>query len=167
VELTRLRSVQGLPRRLLIIGLVVALLLSAGYAVYRSLPKGEVASQGSFDPFASRAEYDAFHRDHPVLTSKPPLEAPFMVDASISRDKQLTYRIELFASAIKPDNPSSVQRHIAMLKANQQAAKDWLTSLGEDPETSYIVWSPDPASYTTPTQTTAPPIPPPADPAHD
>lgn len=107
--------------------------------------KPQTLVSGDYDPFASRAEYEAFMKDNPLMSTASPENVPFRMSTKVRADKTALYTFVLRDRPIKAVmSEADSKSYLADLEKTQQQAIDWIKSQGQNPDKLFITWSPNP-----------------------
>lgn len=125
------------------VGLVI-LLVAGGIIIYRVLYPPVLVSPDVY-PFESVESYQNFVDNRPLITAKVPSDQKFTKSSRIREDKSVVYTIELSQRPIKPQmDMAYVESYLAYLQNSQDEAKEWIRSMGQNPDELAIIWRPNP-----------------------
>ncbi len=123
---------------------LVAIGLVSSLTIYRLLHPS-ITVQPDIKPFETVQAYNQFIADNPLFTAAVPEGKTFTKSVEIRSDKTAIYYIELSQRPLKPQmDQAYIQSYLAYLNHSQQQAKQWIQSLGQNPDELAIIWRPNP-----------------------
>jgi hypothetical protein len=127
--------------------IMLAVVLATAYGILTYATQRNAVTTGDYEPFASRQEYDAFYAKHPLLKRTAPDGANFRYKSSVAEDKKPFYRVYLRTPSVKGGSDISAKQYADLLRGFQSEARKWFADSGENLQSSYVQWIPDPSSY--------------------